>query len=125
MGTIAGSAPTADPKLGPLQDNGGPTATIAPAAGSAAIDAGLPFGLTTDQRGLPRPAGNGADIDAVERQLPGSGGGAAGGAGSHGSRRAFGKRTLVRLRLAIRRIAAKGRCRSWSPTRTASASPGG
>ena len=51
-----------DPNLGPLQDNGGPTKTMAPLFNSPAIDAGdnaqipidpstnLPF--TTDQRGL-------------------------------------------------------------------------
>jgi hypothetical protein len=43
-----------DPKLGPLQDNGGPTFTMALLAGSPAIDMGsnsnlLP-GMTTDQR---------------------------------------------------------------------------
>jgi hypothetical protein len=46
-----------DPKLGPLQNNGGPTFTQALLAGSPAIDAGddsvlgAPFNLTTDQRG--------------------------------------------------------------------------
>jgi CSLREA domain-containing protein len=58
-----------DPQLGPLQDNGGPTWTMAPAAGSPAIDAvpapgnGAP---ATDQRGVPRPYGAGVDIGAVE-----------------------------------------------------------
>lgn len=45
---------TADPKLGPLQNNGGPTPTMALLAGSPAIDAGNP-GYTSppsvDQRG--------------------------------------------------------------------------
>jgi hypothetical protein len=50
---------TGDPRLGPLQDNGGPTATEGLASGSAAIaqipgpGAGCP---TTDQRGVPRAA---------------------------------------------------------------------
>jgi hypothetical protein len=52
-----------DPKLGVLQNNGGPTQTIALLSGSPAIDAGNPSGctdaqghlLTTDQRGMPRP----------------------------------------------------------------------
>jgi len=52
-----------DPMLGPLQNNGGPTATMALPSGSPAIDAGNPNGctdgngnlLTTDQRGYPRP----------------------------------------------------------------------
>jgi hypothetical protein len=58
-----------DPKLGAPQDNGGPTATAALAAGSAAIDqvpasgAGCP---TTDQRGTPRPQGPACDIGAFE-----------------------------------------------------------
>jgi len=46
--------------LGPLQNNGGPTQTHAPLAGSPAIDAGNPTGcrdslgalLLMDQRGL-------------------------------------------------------------------------
>jgi len=43
-----------DPKLGPLQDNGGPTWTHALLQGSPAIDAGDPVGApSTDQRGLP------------------------------------------------------------------------
>ena len=78
FGTISGSPLTADPLLGPLQDNGGPTPTMAPAAGSPAIDAGSASGLGTDQRGDPRPVdfpalpdaigGDGADIGAVEVQ---------------------------------------------------------
>jgi hypothetical protein len=59
-----------DPQLGPLQDNGGPTQTFAPLAGSPLIDAGviaaLPAGLTTDQRGQPRVLGRAVDIGAVE-----------------------------------------------------------
>jgi hypothetical protein len=73
-GTITGSPLTADPQLGPPANNGGPTQTMAPAAGSPVIDAGSAFGLTTDQRGQPRPsdfaairnAGDGSDIGAVE-----------------------------------------------------------
>jgi hypothetical protein len=41
--------------LGPLQDNGGPTPTMALLPGSPAIDRGTSFGLTSDQRGRPRP----------------------------------------------------------------------
>jgi hypothetical protein len=43
------------PRLGPLRDNGGPTFTMALLPGSPAIDAGISAGLTTDQRGRPRP----------------------------------------------------------------------
>lgn len=63
-----------DLKLGPLQDNGGPTKTHALAEGSVAIgvisvedclDAdGQP--LTTDQRGEPRPQGPACDVGAFE-----------------------------------------------------------
>ncbi len=78
QGTITGSPLTADPLLGPLQDNGGPTETMALMPGSAAIDAGSSSALTTDQRGDPRPVdfsgipnaagGDGADIGAFEVQ---------------------------------------------------------
>jgi CSLREA domain-containing protein len=57
----------ADPLLGPLQDNGGPTETSAPAVGSPAI--GGANGATcasTDQRGVARPVGGACDIGAVE-----------------------------------------------------------
>ncbi|AMV36152.1 hypothetical protein VT85_01820 [Planctomyces sp. SH-PL62] len=49
-----------DPRLGPLADNGGPTLTMALLAGSPARDAGVALGgVTTDQRGAPRPRGGG------------------------------------------------------------------
>jgi hypothetical protein len=57
--------------LGPLADNGGPTQTRMPDAGSLAVDAlavgdCLSYGL--DQRGEPRAADAPCDIGAVERQ---------------------------------------------------------
>ena len=61
--------------LGPLQNNGGPTLTMALVAGSPALDAGddsllgAPFNLTTDQRGLPRKSGTHVDIGAFEAQV--------------------------------------------------------
>jgi hypothetical protein len=56
-----------DPFLGPLADNGGPTPTMALLPGSPAIDAGVPVaGVTTDQRGIPRPQGTAPDIGAFE-----------------------------------------------------------
>jgi predicted outer membrane repeat protein len=62
---------SADPLLGPLEDNGGPTWTMMPAADSPAVDgAELDACTRTDQRRLPRPAGAGCDIGAVERQEP-------------------------------------------------------
>ena len=58
-----GSIKIADPMLGPLQDNGGPTHTMLPAAGSPAIGAGTNC-AATDQRGMPRPAS--CTLGAVE-----------------------------------------------------------
>lgn len=56
-----------DPRLGPLQNHGGPTLTHALLAGSPAVDAGSPVnGLPTDQRGFRRPRDG--DDDGV--QLP-------------------------------------------------------
>ncbi len=53
---------SADPKLGPLADNGGPTRTHALLAGSPAIDAAASCGtVLVDQRGVKRPV----DGDAV------------------------------------------------------------
>jgi hypothetical protein len=44
-----------DPMLGPLQDNGGPTATMAPLVGSPGVAAGdIADAPPTDQRGAPR-----------------------------------------------------------------------
>ena len=65
-----------DPKLGALQDNGGPTQTLALLPGSPAIDTGFSSGWSIDQRGFPRPAGtikavggDGSDIGAFEVQV--------------------------------------------------------
>jgi hypothetical protein len=53
--------------LQPLANNGGPTKTIAFAAGSPLLNAGDPnTSLTTDQRGQPRAVGGTADIGAYE-----------------------------------------------------------
>jgi hypothetical protein len=82
-GTCAFSGPgdknNVDPMLGPLQNNGGPTQTMALPSGSAAADAGNPGGCTdglghllkSDQRGKPRPDKEdtgGCDMGAYERQ---------------------------------------------------------
>ncbi len=62
-----------NPELGPLQDNGGATETMALGARSAAIDrgprrrAGCP---SEDQRGVRRPEGRACDIGAYEFALP-------------------------------------------------------
>jgi hypothetical protein len=75
-----GDKENTDPQLGPLQNNGGPTLTMAPALASPAIDQGKAFGLTGDQRGIIRPidlptvpnsataGADGSDIGAVELQ---------------------------------------------------------
>ena len=70
-----------DPLLGPLQNNGGPTQTMALLCGSPAIDKGRSDFSPTDQRGLPRtfddpavanaPGGHGTDIGAFEVQRGG------------------------------------------------------
>lgn len=53
-GALCSDGPTvADPKLGALGDNGGPTETIVPAAGSPALGLGTDC-PATDQRGAPR-----------------------------------------------------------------------
>ncbi len=69
-----------NPNLGPLQNNGGPTWTMKPLPGSPAIDKGKSLGVTTDQRGAPRPydfssvtnasGGDGSDIGAFELGRP-------------------------------------------------------
>ena len=65
--------------LGALADNGGPTQTMEPLAGSDAIDAGVAAGATTDQRGEPRTVddpgvpnegtSDGTDIGAFETEV--------------------------------------------------------
>lgn len=69
-----------DPRLGPFANHGGPTFTHSLLWGSPAIDKGKSFGLTTDQRGTPRPhdfssltnapVGDGSDIGAFEFVAP-------------------------------------------------------
>ncbi len=56
-----------NPALGPLASNGGPTQTLALQSGSPAIGAGAAVnGITTDQRGFPRPGGSAPDVGAFE-----------------------------------------------------------
>ena len=73
-GDIVGTAGTPiNPLLGPLQDNGGPTYTMALLVGSPAIGAGSCADasgspLHVDQRGFPRPGTSGCDIGAYENE---------------------------------------------------------
>jgi hypothetical protein len=84
VGTSGTTKRNTDPRLGPLQDNGGPTFTHAPLADSPAIDMGKNLAsdachnpVVTDQRGSARPVrfnpaiplptgGDGSDVGAVE-----------------------------------------------------------
>jgi alpha-tubulin suppressor-like RCC1 family protein len=64
---ICRASVTGDPLLGPLDDNGGPTRTMALLTGSPAVDAGDDaYCPATDQRGVSRPLGLRCDIGAFE-----------------------------------------------------------
>jgi hypothetical protein len=72
--SATGDMQNANPLLGPLQDNGGPTPTHALLDASPALDA-IPYGVngcgttvTTDQRGVtrPQPSNGPCDIGALE-----------------------------------------------------------
>ncbi|MFC2015850.1 choice-of-anchor Q domain-containing protein [Chloroflexota bacterium] len=72
--TCGATIPVFDPGLLPLADNGGSTPTMALPLGSPAVDACACAGLTTDQRGEPRPFdwlsvdnGDVCDIGAFEK----------------------------------------------------------
>ncbi len=72
-GTIGAGviALTADPMLGPLQNNGGLTPTMMPLRGSPVLGAGDPsLAPATDQRGVPRPANGPTDLGAVQVSVP-------------------------------------------------------
>lgn len=63
---------SADPRLGPLQDNGGPTQTMALGPGSGALGL-VPANdcpVDTDQRGVTRPQGTRCDAGAYELAPP-------------------------------------------------------
>ena len=55
-----------DPQLGGLQNNGGPTDTMAIPATSPAFNLAGACGLAADQRGVPRPQSIGCDSGAFE-----------------------------------------------------------
>ncbi|MFI5120777.1 MAG: choice-of-anchor Q domain-containing protein [Thermoanaerobaculia bacterium] len=67
--TLGTDHQNADPRLGPLVENGGSTQTHALFAGSAALNAGTSAGCTaTDQRGTARPKGAACDSGAFESE---------------------------------------------------------
>jgi predicted outer membrane repeat protein len=72
-GFVATDLLNVNPLLGPFQNNGGPTETMALLPGSPAIAAGslalIPAGTITDQRGAARVVNGTVDIGAVEVQL--------------------------------------------------------
>jgi hypothetical protein len=58
---------TANPLLGPLQNNGGLTPTMLPLSGSPVLGAGDPsLAPSTDQRGTPRPPNGPTDLGSVQ-----------------------------------------------------------
>jgi PKD repeat protein len=66
-GSCDGATTSGFINLGPLQDNGGPTQTMALLSGSVAIDGGDDAACaSTDQRGIARPQGNHCDVGAFE-----------------------------------------------------------
>src|SRR5439155_8255139 len=67
--TATGDRQDIDPRLGLLQDNGGPTETEALLAGSPAIDGGDTCGAL-DQRDTTRPRGSSCDIGPYEFAPP-------------------------------------------------------
>ena len=79
-----GVAQSGDPRLGPLAANGGPTQTMALLAGSSAINvvSANNCPLSTDERGVARPQGNGCDAGAYEVAPPGLASATAAGAGT-------------------------------------------
>jgi hypothetical protein len=74
VGSLTHTLVAVDPRLGPLQNNGGPTFTQSISLGSPAAGAGdpalVPLGVTTDQRGQPysRVVLGQLDIGAFEIQ---------------------------------------------------------
>lgn len=69
--TATGDLTNTNPLLGPLQDNGGPTATYAIPVNSPAVNAGdNAVCPPTDQRGVARPQAGRCDIGAYEYVFP-------------------------------------------------------
>jgi hypothetical protein len=79
----------ADPRLGPLTDNGGPTYTHLPAVISPAVNAAGAVCPAEDQRGTARPQGIACDIGAVEAVVPGACNGTVGGGALDGAAQAL------------------------------------
>jgi hypothetical protein len=112
-----GDIQNTSPELGPLGDHGGPTDTLAPAAGSPAIDAGADAACpATDQRGVPRPQGAHCDIGAVEYE--------AGAPGAHTTPAAAPRITGLRVRPRAFRPATDGPSVITGPHPGDSSAPG-
>lgn len=82
-GWVMSDQQNVNPMLGQLANNGGPTQTFLPQAGSPAINMGNncvltatctannpPAAVTTDQRGTARPQGGSVDVGSVEVAAP-------------------------------------------------------
>ncbi|MFI5365338.1 MAG: choice-of-anchor Q domain-containing protein [Candidatus Binatia bacterium] len=122
-GDSTGNLLGVDPHLGPLQDNGGPTQTMALLPGSPAIDAGDPNGCTdadgnilaTDQRGAPRAVAGDSrcDMGAYEARAASQNGAAASQAGGGCSmvlaQPAHGKTAMLLIAVAVALCAGKRR----------------
>jgi uncharacterized repeat protein (TIGR01451 family) len=68
--TLPSDQPNADPKLGSLQDNGGPGPTVGFGLDSPAFDRGdAGTCRAADERGVTRPQGAGCDVGAFELEL--------------------------------------------------------
>ena len=66
---LFGDSSTTDLLIGPLTDNGGPTATHALLDGSPAVDAASSTCIAIDQRGIARPIGRSCDVGAYEKSF--------------------------------------------------------
>lgn len=67
----AGDKVSTDPQIASIAANGGATETHALLEGSPAVDAGVGKCPSVDQRGEPRPQGNGCDAGAFESSFTG------------------------------------------------------
>src|SRR5262249_6416453 len=74
-----------DPRLSALANHGGPTQTVAPQPGSAAVHHVRTCVLSVDQRGVGRPVGAACDSGAYQVAPPSLGGASAGAVATSGA----------------------------------------